>query len=240
MQLSWTIEKPSLEKWRKFINENIDNDFVHERKARNITRTNVDLSKSEIWRVLIGCQVTTQQRSGPNSPVSRFLDSSSIALDYKKCKNHSNIDLLLQQELSKAGLRRSTIISSNLRKSLTYLENGGWQELVEKLETLQKNTTKGKERKVAMYLSGKEFPGLGPKQSRNFIQWLGLSRYEIPIDSRITKTMKKLGCSFVPSASALSDKEIYLVVQDGLQEIAAQLDIYPCILDACVFSSFDK
>ena len=87
--------------------------------------------------------------------------------------------------------------------------------------------------------SENKYPGLGQKQSRNFIQWLGLSKYEIPIDSRTLKKLKEFGCNFVPSGSSLTDKTIYLFVQDCLIQISEKLDIYPCELDACIFSSFD-
>lgn len=238
MRLKWEIDDPSLKKWRDFVDANINNDFVKDRINRNIARREVDLSTERIWHVFVGCQVTTQQRSGPNSNPSKFLDSNSPALDYKICLEQTNRSSFIQAELSKAGLRRTTVIAENLANTIDYLETGGWDELTTELEAIQKNTTKNKERKVAGYLS-ETYRGLGPKQSRNFIQWLGLSRYEIPIDSRILKTMKKLGCSFVPHATALSDLTVYIVIQDGLQEIASNLEIYPCILDACIFSSFD-
>ncbi len=238
MYLKWEINDESLDKWRKFVNANINNDFVNDRKTRNVSRSEVNLSSETIWHVLVGCQVTTQQRSGPNSNVSKFLNSNSPALIYKCCLNQKDKKQFIYSELSKAGLRRSNVIADYLSKTIDYLESGGWCDLKSELETIQKNTTKRKEREVANNIA-KKFIGLGPKQSRNFIQWLGLSRYEIPIDSRITKTMKKLGCTFVPHASALSDLTVYNVIQDGLQEIATKLEIYPCILDACIFSSFD-
>ncbi|MBQ0769208.1 MAG: hypothetical protein KBT58_07945 [Bizionia sp.] len=238
MRLKWEINNDSLDKWREFVNANIANDFVKDRKSRNITRRKVDLSSERIWHVLVGCQVTTQQRSGPNSNVSKFLNSNSPALTYKTCLKHSDKKQFIYSELSNVGLRRSNVMADNLSKIIEYLESGGWRDLKSELETIQKNTTKLKERKVANNIA-KTFPGLGPKQSRNFIQWLGLSRYEIPLDSRVTRTMKKLGCTFVPYASALSDLTVYYLIQEGLQEIAAKLEIYPCILDACIFSSFD-
>ncbi len=120
------------------------------------------------------------------------------------------------------------------------LEGGVWKELLARLSTLERNTTSKKEREVADYLQAGIFPGLGQKQSRNFIQWLGLSRYEIPLDSRVLKRMREFGCNFVPSGSALTDETVYLFVQDCLHKVAHALDIYPCELDACIFASFDN
>jgi predicted transcriptional regulator len=238
MHLNWEISDGELARWRSFIDANITNEFVIDREKRNISRKTVDLSKNMLWYVHVGCQVTTQQRSGPTSAVSRFMDSDSKTLKYNECAKSSNTVELIQSEISKAGLRRSNIIAKNLSQILSKLEAGGWDSFIQQLKTIEKDTSKNKERNVAKYIA-KEFAGLGPKQSRNYIQWLGLARYEIPLDSRITKTMKKLGCSFVPKATALNDETVYLLIQEGVQQIAGQLGIYPCILDACIFSSFD-
>ncbi len=54
----WRFDKESIARWRKFVDANIKNDFVAERKVRNITHKSVRLSRSTVWRVLVGCQVT--------------------------------------------------------------------------------------------------------------------------------------------------------------------------------------
>ena len=240
MKPSWEISDAVLERWRQFVADNSQNEMVIKRRRRNLNHKDIELSRKSLWHVFVGCQVTTQQRSGPNTPVSRFLKSASPALDYRVCTREPSLNDLLVREFSAAGLRRSLIMASNLTSIHRILEDGEWKILFEHLGTLESNTTKGKELKVARYLQSKKYPGLGPKQARNFIQWIGLSRYEIPLDSRVLKTLKEFGCTFVPKASALSDETVYRFVQSGVQEIASALDIYPCILDACIFSSFDK
>lgn len=99
-------------------------------------------------------------------------------------------------------------MASNLTNIFNFLEMGEWDVLIDHLQTIERNTTKGKELKVVQYLRSEKYPGIGPKQSRNFIQWVGLSRYEVPLDSRVLKKLKELGCSFVPSSSALSDEAV--------------------------------
>ena len=238
MYATWRFNENDRSNWQSFVRANLSNEFVKDRERRNIHRKTVDLSRGMLWFVHVGCQVTTQQRSGPTSAVSRFLESHSRTLSYAECVGSSNVKDLVHTELSNAGLRRAKTIADNLSEILANLEGGGWTELERQLKTIDKRTTMEKERRVARYVEN-EFPGLGPKQSRNFIQWLGLTRYEIPVDSRITRKMKALGCSFVPSAAALHDETVYLLVQGGLQQVAEMLGIYPCILDACIFSSFD-
>jgi hypothetical protein len=240
MNPTWEINEETLSRWRDFVDKNSKNQAVLKRHERNVKRNGIDLSKTNLWHVLVGCQVTTQQRSGPDTPVSRFLRSESGAVNYKVCRHSATLCEFLENEFTKAGLRRAPTMARNLSQIFVHLENGEWNILMQNLKTLKNKTTKNKELKVVKYLQTNMYPGLGPKQARNFIQWVGLSRYEVPLDSRVLKKLKEYGCTFVPRATALSDETVYRFVQAGVQQIAASLDIYPCILDACIFSSFDE
>ena len=83
--------------------------------------------------------------------------------------------------------------------------------------------------------------GFGPKQSRNLLQALGLTRYEIPIDSRIIKWLNgSISFPVKLTATALSDRNYYQFVCEGFQQLSAACGIYPCILDAAVFASYDR
>ena len=81
--------------------------------------------------------------------------------------------------------------------------------------------------------------GFGPKQSRNLLQSLGLTKYEVPIDSRITRWLNDFGFPVKLSATALSDLDYYKFVSEGFRELCDACGIYPCVLDAAIFSSFD-
>jgi thermostable 8-oxoguanine DNA glycosylase len=94
------------------------------------------------------------------------------------------------------------------------------------------------ERRAAEFFDEK-LQGFGPKQSRNLIQGLGLSRYEIPMDSRITKWLNAFGFPVNLTANALSDRNYYNFVSEGLQSLCEACGIMPCVLDAAIFSSFD-
>lgn len=81
--------------------------------------------------------------------------------------------------------------------------------------------------------------GFGPKQARNLLQGLGLTKYEIPIDSRVTKWLNDFGFPVWLSAVALADREYYGFVSEGFHRLCEACGIYPCLLGAAIFSSYD-
>ena len=111
--------------------------------------------------------------------------------------------------------------------------------MLQKLKSLQYEATQEEERKVADDIN-KYFAGFGPKQSRNFLQWLGLTRYEIPIDSRITNWLnEEFKFPVILNARSLQDRNYYHFVSDGIQELCKACDVYPCVFDAAVFARAD-
>jgi thermostable 8-oxoguanine DNA glycosylase len=85
----------------------------------------------------------------------------------------------------------------------------------------------------------KHLDGIGPKQSRNLLQGIGVTKYEIPVDSRITKWLNQNLLKHHLSAIPLADKTYYDMVSDGIQLLCKKSNLYPCMLDAAIFTSFD-
>ena len=48
------------------------------------------------------------------------------------------------------------------------------------------------------------------------------------------------GFAFILSASGLSDERYYRLVMDGVQKGCLESGVYPCVLDASIFSSYDE
>lgn len=74
---------------------------------------------------------------------------------------------------------------------------------------------------------------------KGLLQVFGLSRYEIPIDSRITKWLNKAGFAVHLNAKALQDQRYYEFASDGFNEFCKACNFMPCVLDATIFSSYD-
>lgn len=243
MEYMWVIEQGHKKTYSSFVEEYLDHPFVKNRISRNISRNNTNIKKSDFWRSFVGCLLTSQQKSGAGTPLSEFMNKKgNKILDIQYCLDEPYLLDIASNAISESGLRFSNNIAGWLVEAVAFIKDGGWDETKSNLESISSYTTKKKERLVVDFLSNKDhFKGLGPKQSRNLIQAMGLSRYEIPLDSRMMKVLKDVLDFPVPlSSSALSDEDYYRFVEDGIQLILKEIDVYPCVFDACVFASFEK
>ncbi|PVW11407.1 hypothetical protein [Marixanthomonas spongiae] len=238
MTFSWKIENSDIQKIKNVVREN-NNQFLKTRIERNVEKMNLSITKDNLIHSMIMCLLTSQQRSGPNSLVGKFLSQKPFPVTAELIENSENKEKFIKQIFLTNGLTR--FINKNSKYfSINFdeLKKNNW-ELIKKLEYLNANQTKNSERELADYLKLR-LKGFGPKQSRNFLQALGLTKYEIPLDSRIISWLNDFGFPIKLSSTLLSDNNYYHFVSDGIQELCEKADIYPCVFDAVVFSSFDN
>lgn len=238
MNINWNISQVDIDKVKKVIADN-ENAFLQARQLRNVEKQNIVIDKDKIIKTMIMCLLTSQQRSGPNSTVGQFLRLHPFPITIEKLKKTNNIEEFIKVTLKENGLTRYVNrISSFFASNYRVIVERNWT-LIKELEELKTANSKIKERNIADKLAN-DFNGFGPKQSRNFLQALGLTKYEIPIDSRITTWLNDFGFPVTLTSSPLGDKGYYHFVSDGIQELCEKAKIYPCILDAAIFSSFDN
>ena len=240
MKIKWQISYTDIKKARTFYNEHKNNTFVQMRNSLNLRKLKRRITKADFWRVMVGCLLTTQQRSGPDSPVSRFLLTKPFPLDYETCCRRRNLEAFVRKTLGAfGGIRFSTKVGKELANNLKFLEQGGWDEVFEHLENVRLKRRGQTERQAAEFIDN-NLKGFGPKQSRNLLQGLHLSRYETPIDSRVIKWLNDFGFPVELTANTLGDPSYYNFVSDGFQQLCKACHIKPCSMDAAIFSSFDK
>jgi len=237
MNILWNISDNDIQKLKNVLIEN-ENPFLTKRKERNVLRQNIVIDKNTIIKTMIACLLTSQQRSGPNSIVGQFLQKKPFPITFELVEKSENVEKVIKQILVENGLTRYiNRISQFFATNITKIQNDLWT-IIDELNRLKLVDSKEEERKFADILANR-FSGFGPKQSRNFLQSLGLTKYEIPIDSRITNWLNDFGFPVTLTSSALSDNGYYHFVSDGIQELCDKAKIYPCLLDAAIFSSFD-
>ena len=238
MNINWNISQTDIDKVKRVIADN-KNAFLQARQLRNVEKQNIVIDENTVVKTMIMCLLTSQQRSGPNSAVGQFLRLDPFPITIENLKTTGDVEEFIKETLRQNNLTRyvnriSSFFASNYRK----IVDRNWK-LINELEELKISDSKVKERNIADNLAS-DFDGFGPKQSRNFLQALGLTKYEIPIDSRITTWLNDFGFPVALTSSPLGDKGYYHFVSDGIQELCEKAEIYPCILDAAIFSSFDN
>lgn len=239
MNIIWEISESDIKKVVDFVNEN-RNPFVDDRINRNVNRNDIQISRDTIIKNMLMCLLTSQQDSSPESNFDVFFRKKPFLLTYEFLSKATIIEVVLGSVLKINGLTKySNKIPKYFSSNFSYLEETNWA-LQTKLENSLKNElTKQSERDLADSVD-KIFKGFGSKQARNFLQSLGLTRYEIPIDSRIMNWLKDFGFPILFSPTALQDKAFYHFVSDGIQLLCEKANIYPCVLDAAIFSSNDN
>lgn len=83
MKLSLQIERKDIKKVRTFLVAHQDDAFVKHRVAKNLGRNKPQITKRAFWERMVACLLTTQQRSGPKSAVTRFINTRPFPLRYR-------------------------------------------------------------------------------------------------------------------------------------------------------------
>lgn len=252
--IGWTFEASEISSVEEIVTEFESNPFVVRRIEQNIEQPPPDVSRHRIWSAHLVAQLTSQQRSGPESVVTKFLNEQIDALSLQRCREAEDVQEFVTETLSDfGGFRFYNKIGEACKKNLQLLEQNerqGWGKLERELQQLQKVRQRApkpgdaeREREVCHYvyeeLGGTGLHRIGPKQSRNLLQILGLTRYETPLDSRITRWLNEnLKLPYRLSAGGLSEPAFYDFHMDLVQAICEETDIVPCVFDAAVFTSY--
>lgn len=201
-----------------------------------------------LWMTHMMCLLTTQQRSGPDSAVIKFLKLKPFPLSLDACRQDNALQESAFRLLTEAaGIRRTQKIARAVHGNLHLLERGEWDNLRQWRDTLKAQRElppnpahRAAEEAAADYLN--LFLEFGPKQSRNFWQSLGLTRYTFVLDSRVLRWLRqhlKLDTGLL-TPQGLGDKDYYGFVSNILFDLCQQADVLPCLLDAAMFDSFDE
>jgi len=251
-QVNWKFSEAEISNIQGIIDEQETNPFVQKRREQNAVEAGIKMTADQFWNAHLAALLTSQQRSGPESHVSQFLKEEIHTVSLDQCRDAESIGEYVSETLEEhGGIRYYNNIGEACKRNLERLDTGGWEELWDELGKLierrkrePRDSDYAVEREAATYLS-EEFASeglhrVGSKQARNILQILGLSRFEIPLDSRITKWLNaNLELPYHVSGVGLSNPEYYHFILDLIQDSCSTADVLPCIFDAAVFSSYD-
>lgn len=218
------------------------------RYKENVVGEPPEIDDDALWITHMRCLLTTQQRSGKGSSISAFLHSNPFPLALDSCRQSGDLLATAFQLLTDAkGIRRTNKIANAVYKNLAMLEHGEWtrlyqwrDKLLEQRKTAYHPSHRVLEEEAADYMD--QFSEFGPKQSRNFWQLLGLTRYVFVLDSRVISWSRqhlKFAKGLLTSRG-LSDRDYYCFISDILFKLCDEANVLPCMFDGAVFSSFEK
>jgi thermostable 8-oxoguanine DNA glycosylase len=239
MEIEWTIGSDDVTRIKALLRKQSNNALVQVRRVRNLADMKPQVDRQQFWFQMVCMRLTSVQRSGPNSYVARFMRATPFPLPYEAICGASEPEVFIAKALKKSGgIRFGPKIAQHLTANFRLLEGGEWRHALQQCNRLTKPVSQAVEKEVAKYIQD-NFHGFEPKQSRNFLQALGLTRYEIPIDSRVTDWLNEFGFPVRLSAAALADSNYYDFISEGVQALCKASGAFPCILDAAIFALKD-
>jgi hypothetical protein len=118
MKLFRQIEPDDIAKVKDFFDRYKENPFVKRRIVTNLNDDKPQTTKEAFWEVMISCLLTTQQRSGPDSSVTRFILTKPFPLRYELCCGQADLDSFVTKVLSDfGGLRRSPTLAGKRKQT---------------------------------------------------------------------------------------------------------------------------
>lgn len=228
---------------RQLLVDRKEDPYVCERMKENVLGPAPKFDRERFWYVLIGCLLTTKQKSTVGYPVDRFLSLSEFPLTLAHCRD--KVEEVVEETLTKfGGIRMAPMIGHRAGVNHVWLEEDGWPRVerwfgrlaIQRACAPHANHAK-LEREAARFAEVR-LMGIEPKQSRNLWQWLGLTRYETPIDSRVVGWINA-NLSAKVETEQLGDQRYYECVMDYVQEVCQGAGVLPCMWDAAAFDNSD-
>lgn len=239
MDIQWLISADDVARVNILVESQSNNALVRSRRERNLATAKTIVTRESFGRAMVSMRLTTLQKSGPDSHVGRLIRRNPFSFAYEAIHRAQQTEDFIAETLKAAGgIRFSDKIANELAQNFGILEEGEWATTLEQCNRLTSPVSREVEIDVANYVQD-QFLGFGPKQARNLLQSLGLTRYEIPIDSRVTDWLNEFGFPVRLSAQALADRNYYRFVSDGIQVLCEKCRVLPCIFDAAVFALRD-
>jgi thermostable 8-oxoguanine DNA glycosylase len=201
------------------------------------------IDKERFWQELFIAICTSQSKSGLKSGIARMEKMPRFPGRLERLDGAENVEELLREVLPHYKVRFPNDKAAYLAHNHNLLSRNDeelWSEISDALELLRFQQSRKTEMRTARLLRG--FKGVGHKQSRNVLQGLGLTKDEIPIDSKVVKWLEEFGFLTFQTKyqekrflQSLSSKKQYRRLMDDLQTLCKQCELHPCLLDAAIY-----
>ena len=242
MTFEWQFTQKDIKAVDRLLDKHKGSKVLLRRVKRNLAESKEEITKEQFWHSMTSMRLTTLRRSGPEDLVHKFSEMNPYPLAYETVSQQEDIAKFVANTLKKHKAyhfydKVGVETAQNFYRLTEWQMWEGLLKLVNQLITLQDI---GVERSISRYLSF-ALTGIGPKQARNTLQDLGLTRYEIPIDSRLLEWLRDE--TTFPNEKIISNKmsnpNYYESLLDEIQKLCKACNEYPCLVDAAIFSDAD-
>jgi hypothetical protein len=108
MKIELTLACSDEELVREFLATQSSNKLVQFRASSNLALNKKPVTEDRFWRALICLRMTSRQKSGPGSPVMRFISQADFPLSLKTMRENANPERFIAETLEGAGACATT------------------------------------------------------------------------------------------------------------------------------------
>ncbi len=235
MKIEWHISDEDVKKVTDFINQQ-SGTYVTSRISQNIEYQNVLLNRNTVIKSLLYSLLTPILKQETNSKIASLLQIKPSPLQYGLVLNNPDIKLYVFNLLKHHGIIQDiNKIPDYFATNFNLLEESNWDLLQVLEKAIYKKDDKQAERSIADEIDTM-FKGFGAIEARIFLLYLGLTKYEIPIDAVVSEWFNNFGFPLKLSTIALQDRNYYHFISNGIQLLCERANVFPCVLEAAIHS----
>ena len=186
------ITPQSIEYFRKLYSKHQNHPFVLERIENSSNEKNrPDIDINLFWATLVETINATQARSaGFINPINDT-DYKIKKWDSIKGISHDELRELAYTEFMDSNIDKYS--KNNAKYAVSnrnFIKNQGEEKILKTINSCETGNSTSEE-KTCVFLQ--KLKGIGPKQSRKILQYLGRSHYQVPIDSEVLNQLEISG-----------------------------------------------
>ena len=223
-----------------------NHDLVRERFEKNLAPAARKPTRSELWRQLVIALASSGTRSTEGSGMWQLCYVRPFPLRLSQVRSfHPRVPKFAEKIFRQYHVRFPRSKAGFVETNYSLLYGDGvvkrLDELVAELWSLRQRPARHtdsacrSERRVCSEVLRLGLKGIGNKQCRNWLQSLGLLRYEVPLDSRVLKFLKPMMKGMPLEQELLGTDAYYHFVEDAVQALCKEARMLPCVADAVMF-----
>jgi len=138
MRLHWEVDDADIERVRAVVAAKAKSQLLIDRVAQKRSNSISPVERARFWNKLVGCMLSSAQRSGPDAPIAKFQRLNPFPLRLEVCEARCDLSVIAQERLKGfGGIASSKRIPKQLCTNVLLMKGKAWAACAEELERLQ-------------------------------------------------------------------------------------------------------